>query len=629
MQRMRHLLMGAGHLAGFRSGAAHERDAYLWGLSHINMFVGANNTGKSRFLRAFLAEREPRYVPFLQLDRDTLQTALKPYLANLRSNFEFKDSPDNPDIIKYLLSGAAISDKNEFDPKRVTFVDILSDLLRTEQTMLVEPNNTPIQTRIERWISSQTPEGIIQPLYPDWPGKFQPTDEWQRLYIPVLRGLRPMPGSADPYQEATIRDFKTLSDSKCRVFTGLSLYEDVRKLLCGTHSERKSIQRFESYLSETFFRGETVALIPRHQDGRNDRILEIKIGAEPQHPIHSLGDGIQAIIAITFPLFTKSREKMLVGIEEPELNLHPGMQRTLIEALRRFSDCQFFLATHSNHFLDLTLESDDLSVYTFEKYLPPGDNDERHAIVTITPVSHGDSRTLQLLGTRNSSVFLANCTIWVEGITDRRYFSHYLRLYQEHLLKQAKAEDKTAPQSFQEDLHFAFVEYGGSNITHWSWLDDTPDPIEVERLCGRLMLIADNDGAAKETKKAERHRQLSERLTSRFVLLECREVENLIGPVVMRKYLTTLRVTDADSVVEDWDQYRSLKLGKWIDKTLAIAGVKARKHEAKSGTIEDKGIFAEAIIRETAVFEELSPEAQAICERIYNFISENQNRVAN
>ena len=625
MQRMRHLLLNSNLSTTVRAGGLHEHDAYLWGLSHINLFVGANNTGKSRFLRSLLSETSLEFFPTVQAQRLTEESWMSEALVNLLDQIDDTDEIDGQDIIWHIIRSQVVGDAQAYNPLEKIYADNLMELLRGIQKPRVFGNPSPNQEKIARWLKQSRSNRLLELKFPDLPGQIQPEGRWKRLYIPVLRGLRPLPGHDDPYAEATKRDFPEIVNSKCQIFTGQSLYEDVRKHLCGNHSERLKIQRFERYLSDTFFRGASVALIPHHE---RKNTLDIKIGDEPQLPIHNLGDGIQAIIATTFPLFTSANEPTLVGIEEPELNLHPGMQRTLISAFRSFSNCQFFLTTHSNHFLDLTLESDDLSVYAFDKHLPPGDHDERHSLVHITPVSHGDSKTLQLLGTRNSSVFLTNCTVWVEGITDRRYFSHYFRLYQKHLRDDATKQGTPIPQWFQEDLHFAFVEYAGANITHWSWLDDTPDPIEVTRLCGRVMVIADSDDALPKSAKALRQQKLGNKLEKRFVLLESREVENLISARVMAKYFASLGMTNPEERVGTWEGYRQKKLGLWIDKIIAISGVKARKHSAKSGTIEGKTAFAEQIVGMTDSIEDLSRETLLICKRMHAFIQANQDRTA-
>ena len=124
-------------------------------------------------------------------------------------------------------------------------------------------------------------------------------------------------------------------------------------------------------------------------------------------------------------------------------------------------------------------------------------------------------------------MFLSNCTIWVEGITDRLYFRHYLKLYFEHL----KEKDDSSIE-FKEDFHYSFVEYGGLNITHWSFLDNEEHPINVDTLCGKLFLIADKD-----KNKDERHKELEKKLGDRFYCLRCKRVENLLSKEVLLKVI--------------------------------------------------------------------------------------------
>src|SRR5262249_51876978 len=147
----------------------------------------------------------------------------------------------------------------------------------------------------------------------------------------------------------------------------------------------------------------------------------------------------------------------MVCIEEPELYLHPGFQRVLLKTLASFSRNIYFIATHSNHLLDLSLDFEGVSIFTFHKELENSSQPERQAKFTVERVSSHDHRALQLLGTRNSSVFLSNCTVWVEGITDRRFLSHYLDLYQK-TLRAANADKGTAQFIAEEDLHYSFVE---------------------------------------------------------------------------------------------------------------------------------------------------------------------------
>ena len=124
----------------------------------------------------------------------------------------------------------------------------------------------------------------------------------------------------------------------------------------------------KKYLSNSFFEGKGIELVPRES---TPGVLHVRIGDNTDdEPIDQLGDGIQSIIAILYPIFTQlSTEKHnIVGIEEPEMNLHPGMQRQLIEALNEIKHAQFFITTHSNHFLETLFDYDfHLSLQSLQK----------------------------------------------------------------------------------------------------------------------------------------------------------------------------------------------------------------------------------------------------------------------
>jgi len=111
--------------------------------------------------------------------------------------------------------------------------------------------------------------------------------------------------------------------------------------------------------------------------------------------------------------------------------LHPGLQRILLNLMTsdRFPNQQYFLTTHSNHLLEITQDMEKISIYRFTKILTESKEPDIEAKFNIDSVSSGNRSLLDCLGVANSSVFLSNCTIWVEGITDRLYIRKYLELY--------------------------------------------------------------------------------------------------------------------------------------------------------------------------------------------------------
>jgi AAA15 family ATPase/GTPase len=106
----------------------------------------------------------------------------------------------------------------------------------------------------------------------------------------------------------------------------------VKDLLLGNLQEREIVYEFQKFLGIEFFNNQEIALIP----SKNSDVLKVKIGNEKEQEIYNLGDGIQSIIILTFPLFLNKNKYMLVFLEEPELFLHPGLQRKLLETFKEF-----------------------------------------------------------------------------------------------------------------------------------------------------------------------------------------------------------------------------------------------------------------------------------------------------
>ena len=331
------------------------------------------------------------------------------------------------------------------------------------------------------------------------------------VYVPVLRGLRSPGDSSDPndnpYLQRTMTDYNftydatkkeesyLLSDSHF-VFTGLELYKDVTEMLLGDLSSRRRIVEYQNFLSENFFENQEIVLIPKPTED----VLTIKIGNEHEQPIYNVGDGLQQILIQTFPVFKykDSDKPMMLYIEEPDLYLHPGMQRQLMHFFlnTEHSNAQVFITTHSNHLLDLTLDMDRISIFQCSKLLnftSISEENVRLPAFEVANVENGNVQLLDSIGVKNSAVFLSNCTIWVEGIYDRGYLRKYLEIFQ-----------RQNDMPFVEDIDYSFVEYSGSNITHWCFSDDDSkenrlypeiENILANRLSNRILLIADGDAS--------------------------------------------------------------------------------------------------------------------------------------
>lgn len=433
----------------------------------------------------------------------------------------------------------------------------------------------------------------------------------KKVYIPVLRGLRKFgPNDADVYQERTIKDyFEPTTNSTPEVFSGLGFYGRLDHLKNGSYEDQQLVESYQNFISDNLFEGKAVRLTPH----RVENVVNVKIGTEVERPIHLLGDGVQAAIILSFLPFIMAKEETFFFIEEPEIYLHPGLQRKLLNFFSSLENHLFFLTTHSNHFLDITIDIKKVSVFNFRK--PVETSTTSHAVTPnfiVEAVNSGHESSLELLGVRNSSVFLVNATIWVEGITDRWYFRKMLNSFMEYLETKGRLDLRV-----EEDVHFSFVEYGGANITHWSFLNSEVHPIEVERLCAKAILIIDGDGEA----KMERKKQLGKLLGSRLIVLPCREVENLLPYEVIKETVLDYEKAPKPDIDDyQYDSYKDEYIGTFIeDIMLKTSPTRKGGYAADSGTLKDKGKFCTKAM-EKIKYESLPRSTQNIVKKIYEFV---------
>ncbi|MDN6865900.1 MULTISPECIES: ATP-dependent endonuclease [Pseudomonas] len=79
---------------------------------------------------------------------------------------------------------------------------------------------------------------------------------------------------------------------------------------------------------------------------------------ENSHSSDGMGEGIVSIFAIADALHDSKPEDIII-IDEPELSLHPSLQKRLASLLYKYSrDRQIIIATHSPYFIDLKALSD-------------------------------------------------------------------------------------------------------------------------------------------------------------------------------------------------------------------------------------------------------------------------------
>ena len=345
---------------------------------------------------------------------------------------------------------------------------------------------------------------------------------------------------------------------------------------------------------------------------RKDRLYGILNGIDyEEYKIYDLGEGIQSIILMTLPLFLyldKSKEKntnVLVFIEEPEIGLHPRLQRIFIETLldERFENYQFFFTTHSNHFIDQTLESEEISIYLFDKLLNEGvSNVEFH----IKPINLDYYPALKKLGALPSSVLISNCTILVEGTYDIPHYTLYLDLYQKHL-----QEKNPNFRMYKEDVHYSFFRGGGNETLNT--IDEFND-YENER----NFFISDSDD---ENKKEKLEQYFLEIGYDNFYILDVKEVENLISKKVLLKILKNMRETKNLDISDDFNEidYQKSHFYNFITKNII-------KETLPDNFMGEEGFKKRFSFKEKKFakdYNDLSEPAKLVAKEIFRFIEKN------
>jgi predicted ATPase len=525
----------------------------LDGLGPITIFVGANNSGKSRLMRELFRTQQPNKLKLKSRHNGRSDVDIGSKIPNWINMIggHVDNSSTNGWIIETERS-TINANLNAIDSQISKSQDKgLSSLCENLKTLAKSLSEYGIKHGVS---------GL---------------HELNRCYVPMIRGMRP-PLTLEQAGQVNIDDkdwyklrttcdhFANHGDLRRRngygeqqIFSGLGLYTNLReRLLARTQTIRDSVRDYESFLSKHFFPGKVVTLIPV-EEGEND-VVHIKIGNNKEYPIYDLGDGMQSLIICTYPIVTETKPGSLFFLEEPDLCMHPSLQRTFLEVLKTYHrkmGHQFFITTHSNHLLDLLEDNELVSIFSFSEIADrapdPADSSQPDNANSsqsikpkpsfrIRPSTLRDRQTLLELGVRPSATYLANATIWVEGVSDSAYLKAYMEAFVHYLKHLGNGWGKALAErleQYKEDRHYAFVEYSGANLTHFSFEERESDNGQTETsvsdLCGKAIVIADGDIVEKD----DRISHFVDQLKERFICLPCKEIENLIPEELMKKQI--------------------------------------------------------------------------------------------